>query len=151
MLYTDAEKQALKGQLIRRILLTIALFLAVFSGAIIVMFTSRQMWLSMVFCGLAVAAAVFFYGFFVSPFIAYYRYLKDVFEGKHREFCAQFLRSEEVSVRDGVPMQSLYFSGEHGQTERLCYLDAEKSFPFEENAQYKVTVHGQSVIGVQAI
>lgn len=102
MLYSQEDKQNLRKQLIRRIALTAAIFLVPFACGLVIMYTSRQQWLSWLLSVVGMAAAVLFYGLCVSPFVAYAKYLREVTAGMSRSFQGGLLREESVSVREGV-------------------------------------------------
>ena len=58
MLYSQEDKQNLRKQLIRRIALTAAIFLVPFACGLVIMYTSRQQWLSWLLSVVGMAAAV---------------------------------------------------------------------------------------------
>ncbi len=152
MLYSQEDKQNLRKQLIRRIALTAAIFLVPFACGLVIMYTSRQQWLSWLLSVVGMAAAVLFYGLCVSPFVAYAKYLREVTAGMSRSFQGGLLREESVSVREGVRCRTLYFSDEEKEgEERLCYLDQEKPFDFSKDRTYRITVHGQSIIEIETL
>ena len=142
MLYSQEDKQNLRKQLIRRIALTAAIFLVPFACGLVIMYTSRQQWLSWLLSVVGMAAAVLFYGLCVSPFVAYAKYLREVTAGMSRSFQGGLLREEST----------LYFSDEEKEgEERLCYLDQEKPFDFSKDRTYRITVHGQSIIEIETL
>lgn len=150
MLYTSEEIAKVRSSVIKRFIVDALLFLLPFAAGMVIMFTIRIEWLSIALSIFGACLAVFFYGFFVYPFLSYYRFLRDVTGGRNREQTVCFLRKEESSLRDGVLCQSLYFMDEK-QVELLCYLDMEKPYDFKEGGRYALTIHGQSIIGIQAI
>ncbi len=149
MLYSDQDRLLLRKQLTKRIILDAVIFLVPFVGALIIMYTSRQEWLSVLLSLLGLFGAIFFFGFCVSPFLSYHRFLRDILEGRSRSFSGLFLREESAALRDGVRCRALYFSDdENPDGERLCYLDTEKEYAFVTGGHYDITVQGQSIIGI---
>ena len=152
MLYSIQDKQTLRGQIAGRVSLAAAMFLVPFIIGLILMYTVRIEWLSLLLSLLGMAGAVFYYGLCVSPFISYHKFLTEILNGRSREFTGPLLREESGSVRDGVSCRTLYFGDlEHEGEERLCYLDVEKEYAFEEGRIYRLTTHGQSIIGIEAV
>ncbi len=152
MLYSAKDRAVLRGQLFRRLSLDALIFLVPFAIGLVLMYTCRIEWLSMLLSMLGMVAAVFYYGMCVSPFLSYDRFLREIAAGRSRSFTGAFLREESASVRDGVACRTLYFADKDASDEeRLCYLDLEKEYDFSEGGLYRVTAHGQSIIGIEPV
>ncbi|MDR2514650.1 MAG: hypothetical protein LBD02_05490 [Christensenellaceae bacterium] len=149
MLYARAELKGLQKKLGARLLLVFLSFLLPFSAGLALMFTARSEWLSLLLSFLGAAAAIFLFAFAARPPLAYYRFVKDVTEGVSHTFTGRFLRGEERSFREGIWCETLYFEETQNGKERLCYLDAERPYPFEPGREYGLSTHGQSIIGIE--
>ncbi|MDR3085724.1 MAG: hypothetical protein LBU47_05355 [Christensenellaceae bacterium] len=149
MLYERAELKNLQKTLGCRLLWVFLSFLLPFGAGLTLMFTARSEWLSLLLSFVGAAAAIFLFAFVARPALAYYRFVKDVTEGTSRSFAGRFLRKEERSFREGIWCETLYFEDAKNGEERLCYLDAERPYPFKPGAEYGLITHGQSIIGVE--
>ena len=150
MLYSENDKALVKKQLTRGLLITLLLTLIPSIPSIILVYTARIRWLSIVFSILGGAAAIFYFGMYVQPIISYLRYLNEIFGGRNHEFTGELTEIAQDSVREGVPCKTLFFADDAGDMQRLCYYDQIK---YEKGCvtvggRYHVTVHGQSIIAI---
>ena len=152
MLYTEADKTAVKKQLLRRIVITCVLALIPNIPSIILLYTARIQWLSMTLSIIGGALAVFYWGLYVQPVIAYLRYLNEVIGGRNHEFTGALTEIAQDSVREGVPCKTLFFCDDAGDAQRLCYLDHIKHTEgmLCVGSRYRITVHGQSILAITA-
>lgn len=149
MLYTDEDQLTLRRQLTNRILIDAAIFLIPFAIGVVIMYTSRREWLSVLLSMLGLFGAIFYTGMCLSPFLSYWRFLRDIRNGRSRSFRGELLREESGSLREGIRCRTLYFSDdEKPGEERLCYLDREKEYAFVTGCKYEITTHGQSIIAI---
>ena len=152
MLYTEADKTSVKKQLLRRLAVTCVLALIPNIPSIVLLYTARIRWLSMLLSMLGGAAAIFYYGMYTQPVIAYLRYLNEIIGGRSHEFTGELTEIAQDSVREGVPCKSLLFCDDAGDAQRLCYYDEVKYQKgcVTMGSRYRVTVHGQSIIAISA-
>ena len=152
MLYTEADKTSVKKQLLRRIAVTCVLALIPNIPSIVLLYTARIRWLSMGFSIFGAALAVFYWGLFVQPVIAYLRYLNEIIGGRSHVFTGELTEIAQDSVREGVPCKTLFFCDDAGDAQRLCYLDQIKHTEgsLTVGTRYRVTVHGQSILALAA-
>lgn len=152
MLYTEADKTSVKKQLLHRILITCVLALIPNIPSIVLLYTARIQWLSMTLSIIGGALAVFYWGLYVQPVIAYLRYLNEVTGGRNHEFTGALTEIAQDSVREGVPCKTLFFCDDAGDAQRLCYLDVIKHTEgmLCVGSRYRITVHGQSILAITA-
>ena len=119
---------------------------------IVLLYTARIRWLSMGFSIFGAALAVFYWGLFVQPVIAYLRYLYEIIGGRSHKFTGELTEIAQDSVREGVPCKTLFFCDDAGDAQRLCYLDQLKHTEgsLTVGTRYRVTVHGQSILALAA-
>ena len=148
MLYSEADRSLVKSQLIRRLAVVLLLALVPSIPAIVLVYTARIRWLSMLLSMLGGAAAIFYYGMCVQPVIAYLRYLNEIIGGRNHVFTGELTEIAQDSVREGVPCKTLFFRDE----QRLCYYDEVKYTKgfVKVGGRYRVMVHGQSIIEISA-
>ena len=152
MLYSEADRSLVKAQLIRRLIVVVLLALIPSIPAVVLVYTARIRWLSMLLSMLGGAAAIFYYGMYTQPVIAYLRYLNEIIGGRSHEFTGELTEIAQDSVREGVPCKSLLFCDDAGDAQRLCYYDEVKYQKgcVTMGSRYRVTVHGQSIIAIYA-
>ena len=126
MLYSQQDIQNARNQLLRRIGLMAALAILPNVAGIVVMYTIRIEWLSVLLGCLGGAMAIFTWGLFCYPVYAYLRYAREVVTGRNHEFRGTLTTIAEDSVREGVPCKTLYFHDEAADDEKLCYFDLSK-------------------------
>ena len=152
MLYSQQDIQNARNQLLRRIGLMAALAILPNVAGIVVMYTIRIEWLSVLLGCLGGAMAIFTWGLFCYPVYAYLRYAREVVTGRNHEFRGTLTTIAEDSVREGVPCKTLYFHDEAVDDEKLCYFDLSK-YPregFPTGQRFVVSVHGQSIVSMQS-
>ena len=86
MLYSQQDIQNARNQLLRRIGLMAALAILPNVAGIVVMYTIRIEWLSVLLGCLGGAMAIFTWGLFCYPVYAYLRYAREVVTGRSHEF-----------------------------------------------------------------
>lgn len=151
MLYSQTDIKTTAQQLVRRIVCAVLLAIIPNIAAGVIMATVRIQGLSILLGCLGGALAIFYWGLFVSPVIAYLRYVREVVPGRSHQFHGTLRSIAQDSVRDGVPCKTLYFYDEEADDEKLCYYDLIK-YPkegFAEGNRFAVTVHGQSIVAMQ--
>ena len=152
MLYSQQDIQNARNQLLRRIGLMAALAILPNVAGIVVMYTIRIEWLSVLLGCLGGAMAIFTWGLFCYPVYAYLRYAREVVTGRNHEFRGTLTTVAEACVREGVPCKTLYFHDEAADDEKLCYFDLSK-YPregFPTGQRFVVSVHGQSIVSMQS-
>ena len=148
-MYQESDVKLTGKVLLRRLLIALGILVVPNIPAFVLVYTARNMVLSFLLSFLGFAAMIFFWGFYISPVIAYYRFVRDMNEGRSHEFTGRLMRYESDSLREGIPCKTMYF--EENEQERLCYFDLYK-YPqqdFEEGKLYSVTVHGQSILAME--
>lgn len=152
MLYSQQDVLAARNQLLRRIGLMVVLAILPNVAAAVIMYTVRVEWLSVLLGCLGGALAIFYWGLFCSPVLAYLRYTREVVRGRNHDFCGTLTTIAEDSVREGVPCKTLYFHDEAADDEKLCYFDLNK-YPhdgFPTGQRFSVSVHGQAIVSMQS-
>ena len=152
MLYTEKDVMSARSQLLRRIGMTAALALVPNLAALLLMYTARIEGLSVALGCLGGALAIFYWGLFVYPVLAYLRFVREVVGGRSHSFTGTLTSIAEDSVREGVPCKTLYFHDEAADDAKLCYFDLSK-YPregFPTGQRFVVSVHGQSIVSMQS-
>lgn len=152
MFYSESDKANCKKMLIKRLLCALAILLIPQIPAFILMYTSRSLVLSSFLSCLGIAGMLFYWGFCLSPVIAYLRYLNEILGGRNHEFTARLIEKGDEAQRDGVKTVALSFVDEGGD-ERLCYID-EIMLPkctLTPGENYAITVHGQSILSLNLL
>lgn len=152
MLYSAADKESIKKQLLRRLGLLLLLALIPAIPAVVLVYTARIQWLSAALGILGGSAAIFYWGLYVQPVISYLRYLHEIIGGRSHEFTGELTEIAQDSVREGVPCKTLFFRDDAGDEQRLCYYDQVKYSDgcIAVGSRYRITVHGQSIIAISA-
>ena len=99
---------------------------------------------------LAGGAAIFVFGLFVKPVLAYKRHMNNCLHGRTHDVTGAFKEMEEESVdRDGVrywPMILNVGNMEDEEDDRLLYYDANLERPsFEKGQMLTVSAHDKAV------
>ena len=106
MLYSQTDKDTAKKQLTRRLIVLALLALIPNIPAVVLLLTVRIQWLSAALSILGGAAAIFCWGMFCQPIVAYLRYLHEVIGGRSHEFTGELTEIAQDSVREGVACKS---------------------------------------------
>ncbi len=153
-MYTQEDFTAVSAQVKHRLiryLVPVAAALAL----LVVSFIIRMQWLSILLLILAGALAIFLWDVYLSPVLAYRRFLRDLLAGHKREYSGSFRGFESSEVtREGVPCRAFLLNvGDPAdeKDDRLLYWDAYLPLPdWREGMALWVSTFDKSVCEWQA-
>lgn len=153
-LYSREDLDRISAQLKKRYLL-LGCGLAVILVLIILSFSVRVEWLSILSVFLFFSVAVFVIELLCMPLHRYNKLLTSALTGRtHTETLTFDSVEPETSLVDGVPCRGLIFLGEpdkHGAREQRFYWDQELSLPsFAAGQPVTLKYTGRNIIGYQA-
>lgn len=152
MLYSQQDIQNARNQLLRRIGLMAALAILPNVAGIVVMYTIRIEWLSVLLGLPGRRDGHLHLGPVLLPGLRLPALCAGGRHGRSHEFRGTLTTIAEDSVREGVPCKTLYFHDEAADDEKLCYFDLSK-YPregFPTGQRFVVSVHGQSIVSMQS-
>ena len=119
-------------------------------GALIVSFTLRIQWLSVLLLITGGALLIFLWDTMLSPLKAYRKFLRDLLGGRKREYSGVFQGFENIDiVREGVycrPFMLNVGDVQDEKDERLLYWDIQLSLPqWQEGTRLWVSTFDKSV------
>lgn len=152
MLYTQDDFQSGRRQQLRAILILAALLTLTVLAGLIPMLAGRHMVLSIVLSSILGVVTLFVHGLYLSPVFAYARYLRGAQENIQRTFTGAFVREGDVSLREGVRCQAMYFADGEMEEPFLCYFDLNLPKPdLAAGVVYRITYTGNSILGLERI
>lgn len=132
-MYTDQDYQRTKKQVILR-LCVLLLIAAAFAAGCGLCIARRIRWLNLLLSAVGAMCAATYFSLYFQPWFKYFRYLRDIREGRSHENTAAFLSiSDQTTLRDGVAMHDVVVSLtgdlENEEDRRLFFWDDDKPFP----------------------
>jgi hypothetical protein len=143
MMYTETELENVKKQLAKIIILITAIFLAVFIPCAAFLLR-KPVWIGTTVMTIGVFAAIFLWGIYGTPMFHYYRYLKDIFEGRTREIKGKVIRADEKPVyKDNrLLYHEVWIIDDEDGEERVLLFDDNKGKPsVQTGMHYTFRIH----------
>jgi len=151
MYYSQQDLDNITKQFKNAVIILLAILLGFLVISIIVanLATNRAGMITMV---VGVCGAIFFWGMYVSPVYAYYKFIRDLITGRSREIQALV---KDVSDHPVYKDNKLYYYEiiiEEDEIERVLLLDDQKDWPrLNINKMYNFEIHENYVKNFQQI
>ena len=145
-MYTEEDKIRAKQGLTKMLVINVIIFLGTLALAVAGM-VLRYQWLAMGGLALCLCATYCFLSVKTTPWYKYYKFIKDMFEGRSRETVGDFVEcSDEIRLADGVQVHDFLVKPDDQEENLLYYWDDDKPrMQFKPGDRVKVTSFGRFV------
>ena len=145
-MYTKEDQLRAKSGLIRMILFNLAILLltlAIAAAGLVL----RLQWLAMLGTVLCLCLTYGFFTLQTQPWIRYFRFIRDMFEGRSRDTVGAFVEcSDEIRLADGVEVHDFLLKPDDQEENLLYYWDDDKPRrSFTPGQRIRVTSFGRFV------
>lgn len=148
MYYNENDFTEIKGQL-RRVIILVVLIALIFIITAIAFLLRQPQWMGATFLSVGVCLSIFVWGVYGTPIYSYYRYIKDIKQGRTRELRGKVLNiTDEPVYKDN---RLLYYEvtlldGKDGVERLLLYDGNMGKPPFEVGSNYYFLTHQNYII-----
>jgi hypothetical protein len=146
--YNDNDFTEVKGQ-VRKITLLVVVIALIFIITAIAFLLRKPQWIGATFLSIGVCLSIFIWGVYGTPILSYYRYIKDIKEGRTQEVRGKVLNiSDEPVYKDNrLLFYEVTLMDEKDGVERLLLFDDNIGKPpFEVGSDYHFRTHQNYII-----
>lgn len=147
--YGEADFLSIKQQVKKTLIVIVVIFLAFLITAVAFMLRQPQ-WMGAGFLIIGVCICIFILGIYGTPAIAYYRYVRDITEGKTREIKGKVIKlSEQPVYKDNkLFFYELWIIDDESE-ERVLLYDRNKGEPhIGLNQEYTFEIHENFIVNI---
>ncbi len=148
MYYNENDFTEIKGQL-RKIIILVLFIALVFIITAIAFLLRKPQWMGATFLSVGVCLSIFVWGVYGTPIYSYYRFIKDIKEGRTREISGKVTNiTDEPLYKDN---RLLYYevtlNDDKDGVERVLLYDGNMGKPpFEVGSNYYFRTHQNYII-----
>ncbi len=149
-MYNENDFIEIKGQLRKIILLAVLIALAFIVTAVAFLLRKPQ-WIGAVFISIGACLFIFFWGVYGTPIYNYYRYIKDIREGRARELRGKVVEitDEPVYKDNRLLFYEITLKDAKDGVEKLILFDGNKGKPpLETGSNYSFRSHQNYIIHI---
>jgi hypothetical protein len=150
MMYNNTDLVEARNQLLKMVLLVLGIFLVIFIPSVAFLLRKPQ-WMGASVLTAGVCIATFLWGVWGTPTYYYYRFVKDINEGRNREMSGRVFKVEERPVyKDNrlLYYQIWVVDDEDGEERILLYDDNKGIPPIQADRNYTFRIHENFIIQI---
>lgn len=150
LMYSNDDLLSTKSQIIKYVIIVIGIFALFLAAAIIAKQSDNTLATAILVIGVCID--IFIWGMYLSPVIAYYRYVKDIITGRSRVITGIV---KEVGKEPVYKDNKLFYYEvliEEDEIERVLLLDEQKEWPeIFAGKNYEFKIYENYVIGIEEL
>ncbi|NLB42337.1 MAG: hypothetical protein GX815_08765 [Clostridiales bacterium] len=148
MYYNENDFTEVKGQF-RKIVILVVMIALVFIITAIAFLLRQPQWIGATFLSVGVCLSIFVWGVYGTPIYSYYRYMKDIKEGRTQEIRGKVINvtDEPVYKDNRLLYYEITLEDEKDGVERLLLFDGNVGKPpYEVGSNYHFHTHQNYII-----
>lgn len=148
MYYNENDFTEIKGQL-RKIIILVLFIALVFIITAIAFLLRKPQWMGATFLSVGVCLSIFVWGVYGTPIYSYYRFIKDIKEGRTREISGKVtnITDEPVYKDNRLLYYEVTLNDDKDGVERVLLYDGNMGKPpFEVGSNYYFRTHQNYII-----
>lgn len=148
MYYNENDFTEIKGQL-RKIIILVLFIALIFIITAIAFLLRKPQWMGATFLSVGVCLSIFVWGVYGTPIYSYYRFIKDIKEGRTREISGKVtnITDEPVYKDNRLLYYEVTLNDDKDGVERVLLYDGNMGKPpFEVGSNYYFRTHQNYII-----